>query len=138
MKTPQDGLDEVLSYLQVPQLTDVLTGSVFENNERGNSKQEDVCLNALSMSDADRQQGVINVNVFVPDTKREINGEIVPVAHKERLKIIVNIIKVLLGEKRGKYFDGGNFWISNISGALQEKEIKQHKVNIRVEIRFNN
>ncbi|WP_448104738.1 hypothetical protein [Pedobacter panaciterrae] len=138
MKSALDGVVVVVSYLSVLELTSAITGAIYENNERGNSKLADVCVNAITIDDSQRQKGTINVNVYAPDIKKKIGNEFVPVADKTRLKATVNIIKGLLGEKKGKYFYGGNLWISNISGAIQEKEINQHKINIRVEIRFNN
>lgn len=138
MKTAFDSIETVFPYLDVIDLKSIISGSVFRNNARGNSKDEDVCINALSVDDSQRQQGLVNVNIYVPDVKEKRGNEFVPVANDAKLGVISKKVVELLGGKPGHYFKGGNFWVSNISGPMAEPEIKQHKINVRVEIRFNN
>lgn len=121
----------VYDILNVPSLTGVMTGDVYLSDDRPlNSQLEDVEINTITMTQEPYpQQGVMNVNIYVPDMALAIGGVNQYKPNKSRLKIIIEIVKELIVNQTNKYIS------LNITNELMlsERSIRQSFINLRIE-----
>lgn len=98
MKTSFDVVDLIYAYLRdnspVKQL---LSGGVYKHLRPINSKTEDVVINSLGLNNAVVQNGVANVNVYVPNLILNINGmqDTTQPNHKRLKELTAVLIEVL-------------------------------------------
>jgi len=121
----------VYDILNVPSLTGVITGDVYLSDDRPlNSQLEDVEINTITMTQEPYpQEGVMNVNIYVPDMALSIGGVNQYKPNKSRLKTIIEIVKELIVNQTNKYIS------LNITNELMlsERSIRQSFINLRIE-----
>lgn len=125
MKTTSDVIDLAYSIVYESSLRTEITGVIYKRKRRLNSELEDIVINSLPLGNLDVQQGVINVNIHVPDLKLPTN----PVDFqpdtarlKELGSIGANLFKKL-------YKDDYLFEVEN-ENVIQDDH--DHFVNLRV------
>jgi hypothetical protein len=110
-------------------LTAALSGGIYAGERPLNSEKEDVAINTIALSqDFEPQLGTSNVNIHVPDKKVTIGGIQQNVEDRARLKALSDIVLTAI---RGSKVAGLKIVVEN-QATLNEPEIKQHYVNIRV------
>ena len=102
--------------------TSALTGSIFKNRRPKDSQKDDIVVRALTMNAEQIQEGVINVNIHVPNLKLSTDST---QPDEMRFKAITDLVLAVLKDYRGfdywftikvpglLYPDGDN-WFSNI------------------------
>ena len=102
--------------------TSAITGGIFKNRRPKDSQKEDIVVRALTMNAEQIQEGVINVNIHVPNLKLSSDST---QPDETRFKAITEIVLAALNDYRGfdywftikvpglLYPDGDN-WFSNI------------------------
>lgn len=124
-------LDTIIyGLLNVPSITGFITGDVYVGDDRpDDSVCEDIVVNCIDISqDYLPQVGTSNVNVYVPDKPRRIKGKSQYKACRQRMK---SITQKVVTELRKAVVPGLKFTI-DAQTVLNESEIKQHYVNIRI------
>ena len=71
MMTDMDIKDAVYSWLSESPLVGEVSGSLYKDQRPLNSEVEDVTIAVLSGTTGQTQETVVNVNVYVPDLRRE-------------------------------------------------------------------
>ena len=102
--------------------TSAITGGIFKNRKPKDSQKEDIVVRALTMNAEQIQEGVINVNIHVPNLKLSSDST---QPDETRFKAITEIVLAALRDYCGfdywftikvpgiLYPDGDN-WFSNI------------------------
>lgn len=67
MKTGIQMVVDVAKLLQVPQVTGLISGKVWQHQRPANSNREDIVVNSLALTNQQLQKGVVNVNIHVPN-----------------------------------------------------------------------
>lgn len=121
----------VYKMLNVPTITDVISGGIYvgEDDRPNDSGKEDIVINSITLTqDYLPQLGTSNVNIYVPDKPRKINGAQQYKAHTQRLKLITKkVIEII----RSTIVTGLKISLGPQT-VIAEADIKQHYVNIRL------
>lgn len=106
-----------------------LTGSVYAGQRPLNSVVEDITINTIALTqEYEPQLGTSNVNIHVADQSVNIGGVNQKFANRARLKFISGLV---LNALRSAKITGVGFTIENQT-MIQESDISQHYVNIRI------
>lgn len=130
MKTSFDTDQIVYNLLTNSRVKDVITGGIYYQNDRPDaSTDEDVVINTIAMTqDFLPQIATSNVNIYVADKPRRINGTEQLKPDHRRLS---ELTKIVLDVLRNSKIEGLKLIPENQT-ILQEAESKQHCSNIRI------
>lgn len=106
-------------------------GGVYVGDDRPeNSDREDIVVNTIDLeSDALPQIGTSNVNVYVTDTSKRINGKMQVSANRARLDSLTQeVLKII----RNTVVPGCTANVKSTT-YMNEPNTKQHFVNIRID-----
>jgi hypothetical protein len=120
----------IYDILNVPSLKGLISGDVYTSGDRPtNSGKEDVEINTIALTQEPYpQEGVSNINIYVPDIVVNLDGEQQQKADKTRLKLILEKVKSLLSNTKAKHV---MIQIES-ENIIQDKDIQQHFVNLRI------
>lgn len=127
MKTTSDALDVLFKFINDSTIKPTISGGIYKLKRPTSSTLEDVVINSVALGDSNYQEGVLNVNAYVPNIT--VNNSSLP--NTARIKAIENACKVL----QEVYGEGYSFWVSSTS-IYEETDIKSHYINNRIEFRF--
>lgn len=131
MKTTLDVVDIVWKHLDQSSLKVAITGKIYKNGRPINSKVEDVVINSLPINNELLQEGVVNVNIFVPNKDHLIGGyQDNTQADHARLKTLASQAAGILNEVFVTASDVG-FDVQQ-QAMIEDKEAKEHYINIRL------
>lgn len=108
-----------------------ISGGVYIEDDRpDNSQLEDIVINTIDVTlDTSPQLATSNVNIYVPDKTKNINGTNQIKSDRIRLRELTKyVIKVLKDAK----FEGMKLIVMS-SRTMFEPNTKQHYQNIRIE-----
>lgn len=130
MKTSFEIEEIVFDLLVKSGVKDAINGGIYFQNDRpDNSVKEDIVINTISMTqDFYPQIATSNVNIYVPDKHRKIDGTEQLKPNHNRLS---EISKVVIDVLRSSRIDGLKI-ITESQAVLQEPSIRQHFCNIRI------
>lgn len=127
MKTVIDGKEWILELLNANKPT--ISGKIYID-KRITTNTEDIVINSLTMTGQFMQNGVFNVNCYVPNISINSAETIVQVPNKKRLKEISSqVVEVLKYHADPKY----NLSIENIA-QLEETNENANYINFRVSL----
>ena len=75
MKTDQEIKEEIFLHIKGSVLEDAVSGIVTKRRRPMNSKKEDIIISILANQNAQKQQALVNVNIYVPDQNVKKNGQ---------------------------------------------------------------
>ena len=75
MKTDQEIKEEIFQFISGSRLADEVSGVVTTRKRPLNSKSEDVLISVLANVNEQRQQVIVNVNIYVQDQNVKKNGQ---------------------------------------------------------------
>ena len=112
------------------ELKSTLSGGVYYSNDRPDgSTKEDVVINTITMTqDYLPQLATSNVNIYVADIARRIDGVEQSKPNHKRLEELTAIVLKVLREAR---IDGLKL-IPESQSVLNDTSVKQHFCNIRI------
>lgn len=112
------------------ELKSAITGGVYYSNDRPDgSPKEDVVINTITMTqDYLPQLATSNVNIYVADIQRRIDGVEQSKPNHERL---AKLTKIVLNVLRSAQIDGLKI-IPESQSVLNDTSVKQHFCNIRI------
>jgi hypothetical protein len=97
MKTTLDAVDIVWKFLDASSLKTAITGKIYKNQRPLDSEAEDVVINSLPINNGQVQEGVMNVNIFVPNKPQQISErQDNTIADHARLKELATLATGLL------------------------------------------
>ena len=111
-------------------------GGVYPSDERpDDSHAEDICINTITMeADALPIIATSNVNIYVSDKKKTINGRAMMKPDKQRLFALSEQVIAVIRNTR---IDGCIATPTNVA-LMADATSNQHFVNIRVQWNINN
>lgn len=130
MKTSFDTDAILFDLLSKSPVKTAISGGIYVGDDRpDDSMDEDIVVNSIALTqDYLPQIGTSNVNIYVSDTNKKIQGKQQLKANRKRLdELTQNAMNVLRSAK----IAGLLFSIENQT-VLAEPTIKQHFVNIRI------
>lgn len=112
------------------ELKSAITGGVYYSNDRPDgSVKEDVVINTITMTqDYLPQLATSNVNIYVADVTRRIDGVEQSKPNHERL---AKLTKIVLDVLRSAQIEGLKL-IPESQSVLNDTTVKQHFCNIRI------
>lgn len=131
MITTLTAVDIVLQQLVTSPIKTAITGGIYKKRPL-NSQLEDVIINSPTINAGQLQEGLVNVNVHVPNIVISVGGVQDPTQPNTlRLQQLVDMAVTVLADA---WKDGGdvNFTVQQISGLIEESENNSHYVNIRL------
>lgn len=115
--------------LTSPTITGAISGKVYKRQRPLNSVKEDIVINTIDLTQNYAPQiGASNVNIHVPDKTVSIEGVQQTVADEARMKAISALVLDLI---RSTIIPGLTVTLEG-QYTIQEAEIKQHYVNLRI------
>lgn len=108
-----------------------ISGGLYSRTRPDDSVLEDIVVNTLSLTtDYTPQQGMVNINIHVPDIKVNINGKTNSKLNAVRLEQLGKAVCDIVENVK---MQGFNISVSAVS-LLEESERQEHYANIRVQI----
>lgn len=129
MKQVFDTNEILYKLLNVDAVNSVISGRVYNGQRPLNSELEDVVVNTIVLSQEYLPQiGTSNVNIHVKDLSVNVSGAKQIMADNSRMKEISEVVLSLI---RNAILPGLAISVENQT-VIEESEIKQHYVNIRI------
>ena len=133
MKTGLDVVDILRAYLATSALmsdANKPNGGLYKYQRPLNSAKEDVVVNSLAQGRGQISEGVLNVNIYVPNLTHPVvaKGDNTQ-PNVPRLKYLTNLASIALDEVYGEDY---NFRVQQDN--LFPDANNQHYVNLRIEI----
>lgn len=133
MKTTLDEVDIIWSAVNASALKTAINGGIYKHKRVLNSSKEDVVINALPITSEQIQNGIVNVNVHVPNHSVQLaDGVDNSQPNHTRLKALATIAVAVL---KDTWADDYNFDVQQ-QILIEDKEANDHYINIRLEF-FN-
>ena len=131
MMTTDDTNNILFSLLNGSPVHVAMTGGVYTGEDRpDDSTKEDIVVNTITVTqDCHPQEGVSNVNIYVPDLKKNIGGNQQLKADTKRLD---ELTRLAIDVLRNARIEGVGLIVRS-QARLSEESIKQHFTNIRIE-----
>lgn len=127
MKTVIDGKDWILGELNTNKPN--INGKIYID-KRPTIDKEDIVINSLTMNGEFLQNGVFNVNCYVPNLSITMSGTTIQMPNKKRLKEIASEVYTILKEI---YRDDYSLSIENHT-QIEEKTENANYINFRVSL----
>lgn len=129
-KTTLDAVDKVFEVLDASALETEITGKIWKNRKPvGDDDKENVVVNSLSINNLQLQQGLVNVNVHVPNISVRVDGITdTTMPNHERLRELAKMTVDVLDDNWGSDF---NFDVQQ-QVLVQDEVTKSWYINIRL------
>jgi len=101
-----------------------LSGAIYKQNRPKDSKLEDIVVRTLTMNADQVQEGIINVNIHVPN-QNLVNDDTQP--NLVRFDIITSIVVSTLSD-----YSGYDYWFDIDSPGVPERDGINWFVNVRI------
>lgn len=132
MTTPYDAIDILWARMN-SDLKGSISGGVYKLSRPLNSDKEDIVINSITLNAAQLQEGVLNVNIHVPNLSINVNGvQDNTQPNFSRLKALTALAVSSLSDvwaSLGEY----NYTPQEPGNPLKEDGIDSYYSNIRVE-----
>lgn len=128
MKTQFDAINIIFQVVNNSPLKSAINGTVNKLKRPSGSDKEDIVINAIMLGDTNFQEGVLNVNIYIPNLSVQKSS----LPNTARLQVLSVLALTALQEVSG---DDYSFWVSSQS-IFEEVDINYHFLNLRIEFRF--
>lgn len=133
-KSVYHGKDYLYKLLMSKGAKSFINGKIYKDKRPSDVKTEDIVINAISVDNQFLQDGVFNVNCYVPFREEVINGVKQYFPNNERLKEVFEAINPML---ENQYEEEFNCDIVNHQNFDEEQE-KSSYINFRVNLKIYN
>jgi hypothetical protein len=129
MTTTLDAIDTVWETLNSSSLKTEISGSIYKNRRAASSTKEDIVINSLPINNAQLQQGVLNVNVHVPNKSVKKNKVVDSTQPDyERMKELAAIAVDVLDDN----WIGDHHFEVQQQVTVMDEATNDHYINIRL------
>ena len=131
--------EDVFKLVKASSIASGISGGVYRNGTRPfNSTGEDAVINFLTGIDGQKQTGIVNINIYVPDID---SGNELLVKNVSRCKQVGIILKDFKESLTGSRIntERNGYWFKHTGDLIrtfEEEEINQHYVNLRLEFEY--
>ena len=130
MKSDIDIKDEIYNLLKGSELAQAVTGEVYKTRRPKNSTKEDIIIAVVANEGSQKQEAVVNVNVYVEDNV--IDGQ--PEEDTIRCRELADIAKSVLQEV---HINGA--WVRpSPPRVFEAQDIPWHIINNKLSYKFLN
>lgn len=129
MTTNLEAIDILFTKLDGSSLKTAITGSICKLKRDADSNKEDVVINSLPFNNEQLQQGILNVNIHVPDVVVNVNNVQDKQPDFARLKTLADMAVEILDDNWASTY---NFSVQQ-QNVMHDPEAGSHYVNIRIE-----
>lgn len=131
MITTLTAVDTVFQQLAASAIKTAISGGIYKKRPL-NSRLEDVIINSPTINATQLQEGLVNVNVHVPNLVISVNG-VQDHTQPDTLRLQQLVDMAVLSLTDTWQNDGDiNFTVQQVSGLIEEAENDSHYVNIRL------
>lgn len=121
-----DATEMLFKALNIPEVTNAISGELCNSGRPLNSQKEDIVVNTITITTITKPQlATSNINIHVKDIE-------VGKPNTKRLKDISRAVRKVFEEHQ---FIGKSVYISDL-GIIQEQNGKEHYVNLRIQWRI--
>ena len=108
-----------------------IDGGCYTGDDRPeNSTKEDIVINTVDLSQESLpQNGTSNINIYVADTSKKINGKMQVSANRQRLKALTDEALAIVRNANV----AGLMIVPGTMSIMSEPNTKQHFANIRID-----
>ena len=131
MRSDVEIKDGIYSYIKGTRLLSAVTGKLLKTRRPKNSDKEDIIITVLANEGNQRQEAVVNVNIYVEDNF--IDGQ--PEEDSIRCRELGNVAKSVLETFR---VDGARVTLSRPPRVFDAEDIPWHIVNCRLNYQLIN
>ena len=97
-RTVLDGKQWILEFLLAAGVQSSISGKIYKDKRPSGSTKEDIVINSLTMTNDYMQNGVFNVNIYVPMISVTINGVTQLQKNNARLKQLADLVYPVLDD----------------------------------------
>lgn len=132
MKTTADQIQILYDLLKTSSLNTALNGGLYKMERPQNSQLEDIVVSSMLVGDGGFQEGVANVNIYIPKMDVSIGGQLQKMANTGRISTVWSLATLALEENSGSTY---NCWCSRTQ-EFDEPLINQTRLSLRIEFRL--
>lgn len=104
-RTVLDGKQWILELLLAAGVQNSITGKIYKDKRPTGSTKEDIVINSLTMTNDYMQNGVFNVNIYVPMISVTIGGVTQLQKNNARLKQLADLVYPVLNDAWGNGYN---------------------------------
>ena len=122
-------IDKLYMFLNVPEITSVITGKVCKSIRPLNSRKVDIVIGCLPTNNLQLQTAVANVNIHVPNLILKVDN--VQDNSQPDIKKLRSLTDIVISKLKETY--SGDYWFDvQQQHVFAEENINEHYSNIRV------
>ena len=103
--TVLDGKQWILSLLLSANIQNSISGKIYKDKRPTGSDKEDIVINSLTMTNDYMQNGVFNVNIYVPMVSITSNGITQYQKNNARMKVLADLVYPVLNDAWGNDYN---------------------------------
>ena len=103
--TVLDGKQWILSLLLSANIQNSISGKIYKDKRPTGSDKEDIVINSLTMTNDYMQNGVFNVNIYVPMVSITSNGITQYQKNNARMKVLADLVYPVLNDAWGSGYN---------------------------------
>lgn len=103
--TVLDGKQWILSLLLSANIQNSISGKIYKDKRPTGSDKEDVVINSLTMTNDYLQNGIFNVNIYVPMISITSNGITQYQKNNARMKVLADLVYPVLNDAWGNDYN---------------------------------
>ena len=130
-RTEFDGKQWILELINASPLKSAINGKVYKNRRPSDSAKEDIVINGVSVDNTWLQDGIFNVNIYVPYQQVKIDGTTQNMPNESRMKQLTDIAYPVFDEI---YQDQFNLTIVRTEVIEEDKENANY-INFRINLK---
>lgn len=104
-RTVLDGKQWILELLLAAGVQNSISGKIYKDKRPTGSTKEDIVINSLTMTNEFMQNGVFNVNVYVPMISVKIDGITQLQKNNARMKVLADMVYPVLNDAWGSDYN---------------------------------
>ncbi|ASK29727.1 hypothetical protein CEY12_06235 [Chryseobacterium sp. T16E-39] len=133
-KTVLEGKQWIFELLSQSNIRTIITGNIYKDKKPSGSIKEDIVINSISMDGSFLQDGVFNVNCYVPMVSVNLNGITQYMPNNNRMLEISKAVYPIFEDIFRPQF---NLTVVN-HNTFEEDEEKSNYINFRINLKAYN
>lgn len=133
-KTVLEGKQWILELLLQSTIKSLITGNIYKDKRPSGSTKEDIVINSISMDGSFLQDGVFNVNCYVPMQSVSMNGITQDMPNNNRMLEISKAVYPIFENIFRPQF---NLTVVN-HNTFEEEDEKANYINFRINLKAYN
>ncbi len=134
MKTVLEAKQWIFELLTQSNIRSVISGNIYKDKRPSGSKKEDIVINDISMDNSFLQDGVFNVNCYVPMLSVSLNGITQYMPDTNRQLVVAQAVSPVLQNIFRPQF---NLTVESHK-TFEEEEEKANYINFRINLKAYN